>query len=298
MLNRYKPENFLTCYIPGKPEPVKDKPDMFTLKVEISFNAKLYKESFVPDLEQVLDQISAVKKNGLLIKKKNELRNIAANKPVSTRDTLILQADGLGGEYNIAVYDKPERFGFRLYGFRDEDKDKIATALSEFRKRESMVTGILIELQDENRETLETVRENFKLKYLLSGAKNSWAIHPSIIYGGNEVIRFSVPVSLEMPEEVLPYIKYFRASLILEESLSNKLGIELGNAPGGAVVMFVEKGSKAEKAGLKAGDVITLVNAITVRNADEAWEKINSLQGNTLYLHRQNKESLSIPIGK
>lgn len=95
MLNRYKPENFLTCYIPGKPEPVKDKPDMFTLKVEISFNAKLYKESFVPDLEQVLGQISAVKKNGLLIKKKNELRNIVANKPVSTKDTLILQADGL-----------------------------------------------------------------------------------------------------------------------------------------------------------------------------------------------------------
>lgn len=299
MLNRYKPENFLTCYIPGKPEPVKDKPDMFTLKVEISFNAKLYKESFVPDLEQVLDQISAVKKNGLLIKKKNELRNIAANKPVSTEDTLILQADGLGGEYNIAVYDKPERFGVRLYGFRDEDKEKISGALSEFRKRESMAAGILIELQDENKETLETVRENFRLKYLLSGSKDSWAVHPSIIYDGNELTRFSVPVSLEMPEEVLPYIKYFRASLILKEAANIDLDITLKDDPsGGAVVEFVAKGSKAEKAGLKAGDVITYVDGKPVSNAKAAWEIIDSFEGSAIYFYRKSKGSISIPIGK
>ena len=146
MLERYKPENFLTYYIPGKPEPAKDKPDMFTLNVEISFNTNFYKESFLPDLEQVLDQIAAVKKNGLLIKYKNQLRNIAANKPVSTQDTVILQVNGLGGEYSIAVYDKSERFGVRLYGFRNEDKAKIANALSEFRRQEAMVAGILIEL--------------------------------------------------------------------------------------------------------------------------------------------------------
>ena len=68
MLDRYKPEDFLTCYIPGKPEPVKDKQVFFTLNVEISFNEKLYKEAFVPDLIQVLDQTASVKKNTLLSK--------------------------------------------------------------------------------------------------------------------------------------------------------------------------------------------------------------------------------------
>ena len=279
MLNRYKPENFLTCYIPGKPEPVKDNPDMFTLKVEISFNSKLYKESFVPDLEQVLDQISAVKKNGLLVKKKNELRNIAANKPVKTSSTVIFEAGGLGDKYNIVVYNKPERFGFRLYGFRTEDKEKIAGALSEFIERGKRVAGILVELQDENRETLETVRSKFRLSYLLSGSGRRFAVHPSIIYGGNELTRFSVPVSLEMPEEILPYIKYFKASLILEESANFGLGITLKDNPsGGALVESVAKGSQAEKAGLKAGDVITHIDGKVVNNAAKAWEVIASLE--------------------
>ena len=67
MLDRYKPEDFLTCYILAKPELAKDKPDFFTLNVEINFNEKFYKEAFIPDLIQVLDQIASAKKNSLEI---------------------------------------------------------------------------------------------------------------------------------------------------------------------------------------------------------------------------------------
>ena len=49
MLARYNPENFLSCYIPGKPEVMQGKQDTFRLNVEISFNEKLYHEAFVPD---------------------------------------------------------------------------------------------------------------------------------------------------------------------------------------------------------------------------------------------------------
>ena len=70
--------------------------------------------------------------------------------------------------------------GFRLYGFRAEDKEKIAGALYEFIRRGKSVAGILIELQDENRETLETVKSDFRLSYLLSSSRGRFAVHPSI----------------------------------------------------------------------------------------------------------------------
>ena len=77
MLERYKPEDFLSCYIPGKPELVKGKQDVFSLNVELTFNDKLYTEAFIPDLIQVLDQIAAAKKNTLLVKYKTQLRTLA-----------------------------------------------------------------------------------------------------------------------------------------------------------------------------------------------------------------------------
>lgn len=89
MLERYKPEDFLSCYIPGKPEAVKDKQDTFRITVEISFNEKLYHEAFVPDLLQVLDQIAKGKKNVTLMKQRENLRNLAGKKALPLADTSI-----------------------------------------------------------------------------------------------------------------------------------------------------------------------------------------------------------------
>ena len=61
MLERYNPEDFLNIKVVGKVEPIKDKEieDLVQVVVEVSFNDSLYTEAFIPDLEQVLDAISA-----------------------------------------------------------------------------------------------------------------------------------------------------------------------------------------------------------------------------------------------
>lgn len=276
MLDRYKPEDFVSCYIPGKPQPIKDKPDMFTLKVEVNFNDKLYKESFVPDLVQVLDQIASVKKNTLLAQHKNDLRALANNKTLdNVKESAIMRfnADELKGEYSIAVYNRPERFGCRLYGFADADKQAINQAFSKFIRRSSAVRGLVIELIDEDKEVLETIESPFSITYLLTRTGNAFAVHPTILRrNGNvfsESTKFSVSVPLEMPEEVLPYVKNIKASFLITDMSSGtyieKLGIYGADYPdGGVEIVSVKAGSPADQRGLKPGDVITIIDTTIV----------------------------------
>ena len=278
MLNRYKPEDFLTCYIPGKPEPVKDKPDTFRLNVEVNINEKLYKESFVPDFEQVMNQIAAVKKNTMLVKQKTELRNLASKKDIpNATDSVIFRTDGLGGEYTLAVYDKPERFGVRLYGFRNDDKEKIHGELSAFITRTLRVQGLVVELQDEDKETIETIEQKFSVKFLMSEASGRFSVHPTIINttAKTENSRLVVPVMLDLPEEVLPYVKFFRVSLLIGE-VPGWLGVNfIYGSNREALVAFVYSGSPAEKGGLKQGDVVAAINGEKVKTSLDA-EKIIS----------------------
>lgn len=60
------------------------------------------------------------------------------------------------------------------------------------------------------------------------------------------------------------------------QELSSELADFFGAKNGGALVASVTKGSAAEKAGLKAGDVITSVNG---RHVDDADELIRALEG-------------------
>ncbi len=64
------------------------------------------------------------------------------------------------------------------------------------------------------------------------------------------------------------------------QSLNKQLG-EYFEAPGGRGVLVaeVEKGSKAEKAGFKAGDVITKVNKNTIRDIDDLYEEFSDMEG-------------------
>ena len=290
MLARYKPEDFLTCYIPGKPEPVKGKPDMYVLNVEVNFNAKLYKESFVPDLEQVLDQIAAAKRSNLLTKQKTALRTLSANKALPDRKaSVVFEADHLGKEYTLAVYDRPERFGAKLYAFRKEDTDGINKVLAEYAAQTLRVQGVVLELQDEERETLETINTRFGVKYLLSekstGAK-VWAVHNTImdLTSGyhvsstravfSESQKLVVPVELEMPEEVLPYIKFFKVSLLIDKPAELQrgwLGISCSsnNDSWGAYVNDVANDSAAYKAGIREGNYISSINGKRVQNGNE-----------------------------
>lgn len=126
MLERYKPEDFLSCYMPGKPEAVKGQKDKFLINVEITFNEKLYKVAFIPDLLQVLDQIAKSKKSITLTKQRNQLRKLSDKNGLPLADTsIICRETDLGSEYQLAVYNSLERFGCRLYGFLDEDNKSI-----------------------------------------------------------------------------------------------------------------------------------------------------------------------------
>ena len=201
MLDRYNPEDFLSCYIPGKHEPVKDKQDFFTLNVEINFNEKLYREAFIPDLIQVLDQIARAKKNSLLVKNKNELRalNTEQGAPRAwNNSSIILRANELSQYYSVAIYNKPENFGCRLYAFAEADASNILNyksgAFAKFFGRTQQVKGLVVELLDEDGETIETIEKRFDIAFLLTNngnkiPQNVWSVQPTIMVHYPEKIK-------------------------------------------------------------------------------------------------------------
>ena len=288
MLNRYKPEDFLTCYIPGKPEAVQDMPDSYTLKVEVNFNEKLYNEAFIPDLIQVLDQIASVKKNTTLIKYRAELRDIASRKG-TTSDTSSIIAKALKGEdgYLLAVYNRPERFGVRFYGFNDEDASEIIGVLSQFKERTRYVTGVLLELLDENKEVIESVEEKFRMDFLISasGYGDVWTIHPTILYEDYENKVLEGMITFEMPDEVIPFVKSLKTSLLIGEPCrlpQQKIGwlgaLIMYDNGDNAYISYVYPDSPAEKAGLMVNDVISDVNGQDVNGTQGAMELVRIIR--------------------
>ena len=311
MLDRYKPENFLTCYIPGKPEPVKDKPDFFRLNVQINFNNKLYRESFIPDLIQVLDQIASVKKNTMLVKYKNEFRNLSSKKMLSEApDSIIFKTDGLGKDgYTLAVCNKPERFGVRMYGFKSEDESNIRNVLSQFISRTARVQGIVLELQDEDKETIETIEQRISMKYLLtqSQSKNTqWAVHPTIMKNTRahfyqETMQIVHPVELEMPSEVLPYVKEIKVSLLMGEPPAPKkawLGIIFYPIASKARISSFIEGSPAKAAGLKVNADFISIDAQKVNTPADVQKIIESKRAGDVVKIVTDYGSASVVLGE
>ena len=313
MLERYKPEDFLTCYIPGKPEAIKDKADFFKLNVEINFNEKLYKESFIPDLIQVLDQIASVKKNTMLVKYKNEFRTLASKKSLNeATDSIVFKTDGLGKDnYTIAVYNKPERFGVRMYGFRSEDAGNISNVLAKFVSRAGRVQGIVLELQDEDKETIETIEQRIEMKYLMTkNEKNLWAVHPTIMQKSSrrgyidyykETVQIIHPVELEMPQEVLPYIKNIKVSLLLAEPIAPKkawLGINF-DAYNNARIKSFAPGSPAKSAGLREYSSIVSINGREVKSVSDVNKIIENFRpGDKITVKDNNGENHTVTLGE
>ncbi|MBQ7154373.1 MAG: hypothetical protein IJR85_02320 [Synergistaceae bacterium] len=112
------------------------------------------------------------------------------------------------------MYDKPERFGVRLYGFKSGDVEQINAVLRKFAATTQRVRGLLLELQDEDRETIETIETPLTLKFLLSENTGDFAVHNTIMKktgsSFSESLKIVVPVDMELPEEVLPYVKFFK----------------------------------------------------------------------------------------
>ena len=76
------------------------------------------------------------------------------------------------------------------------------------------------------------------------------------------------------------------------ESLSPQLADYFGVKDGGVLVSSVTKDSPAEKAGLKAGDVITSINGDRVRDYDDLLSELRDTPGEvTIGIVRDKKES-------
>lgn len=238
MLERYNPEDFITFRTVGKVTPVKDKEDFVQVLVEVSFNEKQYYDAFVPDLKQVLGQIAAKKKDITLTKQRDIIRRIRDKKGAPLADSsVIMSGSNLGKDFNLAVFDKPDRFGCTVYQFKKEDADKILNnetgILAQFRSRIAAVKGFEIELTDENDSQIEATEHTIMMPFLLTDnviRDNVWAFHPTLMqYQGMysfvplyiENKQITIPLRFELPEEFQKITRNIKANLLTDEDFSS-----------------------------------------------------------------------------
>jgi serine protease Do len=77
------------------------------------------------------------------------------------------------------------------------------------------------------------------------------------------------------------------------EELTPQLAEYFGAKIGGVLVSSIHSGSPAEKAGLKAGDVITSINGDAVRDSEDVIDELRAVEGQdvTIGILREKKES-------
>lgn len=266
MLARYKPEDFIDVKMVGRVTPVKnsDVEDLCQVQLEVSFNENYYYEKFVPDLEQVLDQISSRKKDVTLTKQRDTLRRIADKKGAPLADSsVILHGNELGKDFMLAVYDKPDRFRCRLYAFSKDDADKILNnqtgILAQFKGRIASIRSFQVELQDENSEIIDTAEQEITIPFLMTDSvirDNIWAVHPTImgfagmydfvpLYIENKYV--TIPLRFEMPEEFSKLLTKVKATPIIDEGLA-KAALDTRKACHESALTFFKNGYDANKA--------------------------------------------------
>src|SRR5690349_14131283 len=128
-------------------------------------------------------------------------------------------------------------------------------------------------------------------------------INTAIITGsrGYEGVGFALPsnTAIGVYNQIISQGRVTRGSIgvsFQEELGTNQITLKELGAPYGVVIMGVEPGSPAEKAGLKGGDVITSVNGTPVKTGDDlvnpiASAPIGSKVKITYYRDKQMKET-------
>lgn len=118
--------------------------------------------------------------------------------------------------------------------------------------------------------------------------------------GGNIGIGFAIPINMahDIMQQLLAHGEVKRGRLGAQaQDLTPQLA-QAFNIPfrRGAVVSHVEKNSPADKAGLKAGDIVTELNGKTVRNADMLRNTLGLLRiGQTITMKvLRDKKSLTL----
>ena len=132
---------------------------------------------------------------------------------------------------------------------------------------------------------------------------NSQILSPS---GGNIGIGFAIPSNMTrtVTEQLINKGRVRRGQLgVYVQSVTEDIAQALGLKDArGVVVSGVQKGSAAEKAGLKQGDVITAINGNTVNDSNELRNMVASSQPGsdvTLTIVRDGREQqLKVTLGE
>jgi serine protease Do/serine protease DegQ len=109
---------------------------------------------------------------------------------------------------------------------------------------------------------------------------NTAIIGPS---GGNVGIGFAIPINMarDVMDQLVEFKEVRRGQLgVMIQDLTQDIAKAMGlsGSHTGAVVSRVEPGSAAEGAGLKAGDIITAIGKVLVRNSSDLRNKIGLLR--------------------
>lgn len=295
VMNEYNPEDFITCSINGSPEVVRNKANTFRVNAVINFDTEKYYSRFIPEFTNALDSLSE-----------------------KTRNT---------SSYLIEIYDKPEPFGPKYYALNEAKAQRVSEVLAGFRRKALRVQGITIILQDSNINTLHRINKPAAIQYFIfegteGNNKSSWTISPSIINfaDSKRVIdsKIIIPVEFEIPSEIISDVKNIKAELMTEphESIEKRqgwLGVSVVDVTRqkadyaglptteGAMINSVAKGGSAEKAGLKHGDIILMLNSERVIDGVTFAQKIGTFKEGdiiTMIINRDGKRyNVKITLG-
>ena len=117
-------------------------------------------------------------------------------------------------------------------------------------------------------------------------------------YGGNVGIGFAIPINMakDVAQQIIKYGSVHRGLMgIFVQPVTPELAQALGypEQTQGALVAQVNKGSPAESAGIKEGDIITAINGTNITQASQVKTVISLLRVGseaTLVVQRNNKE--------
>ena len=182
-------------------------------------------------------------------------------------NSVVLTGAGLGKEFSLAVYDKLDRFGCRLYAFSKDDADKILNnqtgVLAQFRGRIARLKGFEVELLDESDTPISTEEQKATLPFLLTDSvivNNVWAFHPTIMkYAGmyafvplyNESKTVTLPLRFELPDEFQEITAAVNAKLVFEDEFA-EASLKTRAALHNTAINYLTKGVKVAQADFEA----------------------------------------------